>query len=127
MRLSELVEQAGEAEGDAELELALGDRVAELGFGAADAVGDGVGVDAEAAGGADEAAALLEEDRQGRSEADGGVVGGGERAKLAAAKRRAASGFSSSSASSERSVKLARTRPASPRSWATRRACSASR
>src|SRR6185312_9762940 len=77
------VEEAGEAEGDAELELALGDRVAELGFGAADAVGDRVGVDAEPAGRADEAAALLEEDRQGGGDADGGVVAARQRAELA--------------------------------------------
>jgi hypothetical protein len=48
--------------------------VAEQLLGAVHAVGDGVGVDPEAAGGADEAGALLEADGKGRGEARGRVV-----------------------------------------------------
>ena len=45
-------DESRQAQRDAELELALGDAVAEQLLGAVDPVGDGVGVDAEAAGGA---------------------------------------------------------------------------
>ena len=115
--------QARQAQGDAELELALGHGVAEQLLGAVDAVGDGVGVDAEAARGA-RRSWRPRRGRRARVEARRTVASSPAASgpSSRAAKRRADSTSSTISASSASSGRRRGRRRASPRSWTTRRA-----